>query len=573
MADVKPRDVQVASIGTNTLVLRSRTWDRLKFEVEYARQKGTTANSYLIQAEKNAVIDPPGESFTNIYLRELQQHVYFQKIHYVILGHVNPNRFATLKTLLEYAPQATFVCSKPGAIALKAAFPNQDLNIHVVRDDETLDLGNGHNLQFAFVPTPRHPDALCTYDPATRILYTDKLFGAHLCDDAVFDEQWKQLDEDRRYYFDCLHASQSRQVEAALDKLATFTAKLYAPGHGPIVRYSLSRFNYDYRQWCQQQKTQDLKVALLYASAYGNTTAMAGAIAQGLQQADITVESINCEFTDLADITEAIETSDGFIIGSPTLAGHAPTQIQTALGTVLSTASKTKLAGVFGSYGWSGEAVDMIERKLQDAGYALGFETLRVKFKPTDEVLKQCEVAGTEFAQALRKARKNRSVRQSVVEAQSDRTEQAVGRVIGSLCVLTAKNDETDTGVLTSWVAQATFSPPGLTVALSKSWADDVLTQIGDVFVLNVLKEGRNLRRHFVKPIAPGENRFHDIPTHPAANGCLILEDALAYLECRVHDRMDCGDHWLIYATIDNGKVLEPVGMTAVQHRKTGSYQ
>lgn len=573
MVDVKPRDVQVAEIGTDTLVLRSRTWDRLKFEVEYARQKGTTANAYLIQAEKNAVIDPPGESFTNIFLRELQQHVYLQKLHYVILGHVNPNRIATLKTLLEYAPQVTFVCSKPGAIALKSAFPNRNLTIHTVRDDEVLDLGNGHELRFAFVPTPRHPDALCTYDPATRILYTDKLFGAHLCDDSVFDEQWKKLDEDRRYYFDCLHASQARQVEAALDKLSAFSAKLYAPGHGPIVRYSTSRFNYDYREWCQQQKTQDATVTLLYASAYGNTTAMAGAIAQGLQNAGVTVESINCEFADLTEITEAIEASDGFIIGSPTLAGHAPTQIQTALGIVLSAASKTKLAGVFGSYGWSGEAVDMIERKLQDAGYALGFETLRVKFKPTDEVLQQCEAAGSEFAQALRKARKNRGSRQSVIEGQGDRTEQAVGRVIGSLCVLTAKHGVTHTGVLTSWVSQATFTPPGLTVALSKTWADDALTQPGGAFVLNVLKEGRNLRRHFVKPIAPGENRFADIPTHEATNGCLILDDALAYLECQVRDRMDCGDHWLLYATIDNGKVLEAVGMTAVQHRKTGSYQ
>ena len=59
-----------------------------------------------------------------------------------------------------------------------------------------------------------------------------------------------------------------------------------------------------------------------------------------------------------------------------------PTQVQTALGIVLSTTAKTKLAGVFGSYGWSGEAVDEIESKLQDAGYRLGFETIRVKFNP-----------------------------------------------------------------------------------------------------------------------------------------------------------------------------------------------
>jgi flavorubredoxin len=57
---IPARDVQVALIGPSTLVLRSRTWDRLKFELEYARQRGTTANSYLIQARQTLLIDPPG---------------------------------------------------------------------------------------------------------------------------------------------------------------------------------------------------------------------------------------------------------------------------------------------------------------------------------------------------------------------------------------------------------------------------------------------------------------------------------------------------------------------------------
>jgi len=55
--------------------------------------------------------------------------------------------------------------------------------------------------------------------------------------------------------------------------------------------------------------------------------------------------------------------------------GHMPTQVQTALG-LLSSAAKSKLAGVFGSYGWS-EAVDEIESKLQNAGYRF-FETGQV---------------------------------------------------------------------------------------------------------------------------------------------------------------------------------------------------
>ncbi|HEY9711385.1 MAG TPA: flavin oxidoreductase, partial [Oculatellaceae cyanobacterium] len=130
MQDIKPRDVQVASIGAaDTTVVRSRTWDRLKFEVEYSLQRGTTANSYLIQADKTALLDPPGESFTEIYLQQLQQCIELSQLDYVILGHVNPNRTVTLKALLELAPQAILVCSKPGAVALRTAFPEQDLKI------------------------------------------------------------------------------------------------------------------------------------------------------------------------------------------------------------------------------------------------------------------------------------------------------------------------------------------------------------------------------------------------------------------------------------------------------------
>ncbi|BAZ53918.1 flavin reductase domain-containing protein [Nostoc sp. NIES-4103] len=568
----RPRDVQVTEIGKNTIILRSRTWERLKFEVEYSRQRGTTANSYLIQADKKALIDPPGESFTEIYLQQLAQHLDFTSLDYIVLGHVNPNRRATLEVLLAQAPQVTLICSRPAANTLKTAFPDWESRIQAVRYNDTLDLGQGHELSFITVPTPRWPDGLCTYDPATKILYTDKFFGAHICEDTLFDEDWKALDAERRYYFDCLHAPQAKQVEAALDKLTALGAKFYAPAHGPVVRYSLSRFTYDYRQWSQKQKSQELSVALLYASAYGNTAILANGIAQGLIENGVNVESINCELADPAEITRIVEACDGFIIGSPTLGGHAPTQIQTALGIVLSTAAKTKLAAVFGSYGWSGEAVDVIESKLKDANYRLGFETIRVRFSPTPEILQQCQQAGAAFAQTLKKTKKLRTPRQAVTEAQIDRTEQAVGRIIGSLCVVTTRDGETHKGILTSWVSQATFNPPGIMIAIAQEQNADLMRHPGDKFVLNVLKEGRNVRRYFSRHSALGDNPFANLSTRTALNGSLILNEALAYLECTVQNQLECGDRLLIYAVVDKGEVLENDGVTAIEHRKSGSY-
>jgi flavorubredoxin/flavin reductase (DIM6/NTAB) family NADH-FMN oxidoreductase RutF len=588
---IKPRDVQVAEIGTNTLVLRSRTWDRLKFEVEYARQKGTTANSYLIQGQQTALIDPPGESFTDLFLAELENQVYLQRLDYIILSHVNPNRITTLKRLLDAAPYAKIICSKPAANTLRLILSsqsftlptpreeeaqdlgidygqNQTLAVHIIRDEETLDLSHGHLLQFRFVPTPRHPDAIATFDPTTGILFTDKLFAAHLCEDALFDEAWKPLADDRRFYFDCLHATQALQVEAALDKFAPLTTKMYAPGHGPIVRHSVSVLTLDYRHWCQQQQTQELKALLLYTSAYGNTATLGTAIAKGLTQAGVAVQTLNCEFASPEDIIEAVQTCDGFMIGTPTLAGHPPTQIQTALGLVLSHGNPTKVAGVFGSYGWSGEAVDLVEGKLQDAGYQFGFPTIRVKFKPTAEILNDCEQAGAEFARALNRARKVRAPRQSGVDAQSDRTTQAVGRVTGSLCVVTLKTGHDHYGFLTASVSQAGFTPPAITLAVAKNRPEGGL-EIGEPFVLNILKEGKNLRRPFLKPVAAGENPFETLATSPANNGCWVLTDAIAYLECTIHHRVDCGDSWLLYAVVDTGKLLASNGVTAVNHRKS----
>ena len=566
----KRKDVQVVIIGQETKVLRSRTWDRLKFEVEYSLQKGTTANSYLIQAEKTAVIDPPGESFTQNYLESLQLRLDWHCLDYVILGHFNANRGATLKALLALAPQVTFVCSNPSILTLKDYLKGENFKIRAVKGEDTIDLGSGHQLQFIVTPTPKWPDGLMTYDCKTQILFTDKFFGAHICGDQVADEGWSVYQEDRRFYYDCLHAAQAKQALSTLEKISELTVKFYAPGHGPMVRYGMMELTNLYRKWSQEQTSRDLNVALLYASAYGNTATVAQAIARGVTKAGVAVELINCEIATSNEIKEVIEKCDGFIIGSPTLGGHAPTQIQTALGIVLNTASKDKLAGVFGSFGWSGEAIDFLESRLKDTGYKFGFEPIRVKFKPDDVMIQTCKETGIDFAQALIKSKKRRAPKPSGGNLVSDRTAQAVGRVVGSLCVMSAKRENVTSAMLASWVSQATFNPPGITIAVAKDRALESLTHMGDKFVLNILaEEKKNLQRYFLKPFAPGEDRFIEVETKEANNGCPILIDALAYLECKIANRMECGDHWLVYAVVENGQLLND-GMTAVHFRKTG---
>ncbi|HSM82047.1 MAG TPA: diflavin flavoprotein [Nodosilinea sp.] len=565
-----PRDVQLYAMAAGTTVLRCRSWNRLRFEIEYALERGTTANSYLIQADRTALIDPPGESFSDIFLAALERHIDLYALNYIVLGHINPNRVETLKILLGRLPEVTVVCSNPAALALKDLLPDISPRLRVIRSgDDHLDLGQGHDLQFELVPTPRYPGGLVAFDPYSGVLYSDKFFGAHRCDDAVFDLSWADLLEDRRYYFDCLFAASTRQVLAALGKLAALPYQILAPGHGPVVRYSPRELVQSYRDWSQAQTSQDLSVALIYASAYGNTATIAQALARGITKSGVAVEAINAEQASPDDIKTAVEQSAGFLMGSPTLGGHAPTPIQTALGIVLATASKQQPAGVFGSFGWSGEAIDLLESKLKDGGYTLAFEPLRIKFKPTDVTLKYCEEIGTDFAQSLKKARRAKQPR-----TPASAVEQAVGRIVGSLSIVTARQGEVSSAMLASWVSQASFTPPGFTVAVAKDRAIESLMYPGSGFVLNILAEGRHLglMKHFLKPFAAGEDRFAGVATEEADNGSPILTEAIAYLECTVEQRMECGDHWLVYATVQTGRVLDGNGKTAIHHRKTGTH-
>ena len=54
-------------------------------------------------------------------------------------------------------------------------------------------------------------------------------------------------------------------------------------------------------------KRREISVALLYASAYGNTATLAQAIALGLTKGGVAVKSINCEFATPDEIRTAVE--------------------------------------------------------------------------------------------------------------------------------------------------------------------------------------------------------------------------------------------------------------------------
>jgi len=416
------QSIQVGGIAPNVLALRAQDWGKVKFDIEFSLQHGTTYNSYLILGEQNILIDLPMRTEETTYLQELITVIErqlrmvsvgaqpSQQLDYLILTHVESDVLPSLELLRAAYPSLKIVVSKMGAKFLRDLAPTETLPLEIVEGGDTLTLGQTV-LQFIMAPNARWLDSMFVYLPVRKILCTGKIISTHFCSYSLMDDELELILEDIQHYYNSLLAPHARQVLTALKRIETLEIKIYAPSHGPLFRFYRREVLNLYRRWSEKQLELTEQVALIYVSAYGSTTTLAQAIARGLTKAGIAVEMLDVEQADPTTIQQTIERSAGFIIGSPTISGHAPTPIQTALGVILSSAQTSQLAGVFGSFGWSGEAIDLIERKLLDAGFTLGFPTIRVKFKPTDATLQLCKEAGTDFAQAVRKARQPRRER------------------------------------------------------------------------------------------------------------------------------------------------------------------
>ncbi|MEA5389850.1 diflavin flavoprotein [Cyanobium gracile UHCC 0139] len=594
------RRVITLPVEPGLLCLRGLSPRRLRFEVEYGLERGTTANSFLFQQGASGgapvLVHPPGASFAAPFLEQLALLVPADAPLKVVVSHVNPNRVALLKQLATGWPATVLVASNPGAQVLaelweqqrpgpggEGAAPTDAVplpTIEVVKQETSRTLADGHVLTLLPTPTPRWPGGLIAFEATTGLLMSGKFFAAHLCTEDFAEANRTSTEEDRRYYYDCLMAPMARQVETVVDRLDELPIRTIAPGHGPAIAQSWRSLLADYRRWGESQERASLSVALLYASAYGNTAAIADALSQGVARSGVRVESINCEFAPSEQLLEAIHSCDALLIGSPTLGGHAPTPIVSALGTVLAEGDRAKPVGVFGSFGWSGEAIDLLEAKLRDGGFQFAFDPIRVKFSPDLATLRTLEETGTALGRRLRQQHRQaqrRSTGGGLTESRTNPAIQALGRVVGSLCVVLARKGDGPEAIggamVASWVSQASFSPPGFTVAVAKDRAIESLLHVGDAFSLNVLASGRESgpMKRFLQPFTPGADRLAGLDLDTSPSGQPLLPEALAWLEARVSQRMECGDHWLLYAEALSGDLLDPAATTAVHQRRSGA--
>ncbi|MBD1918797.1 MULTISPECIES: diflavin flavoprotein [Cyanophyceae] len=561
--------VQVEGVADDTTTIRSLDWDRDRFDIEFGLQNGTTYNSFIVRGEKVALVDTSHAKFRELYLKTLTGEIDPKTIDYLLISHTEPDHSGLVRDVLELAPQAVVVGAKV-AIAFLEDLVHRPFERLIVKNGDTLELGNGHTLEFVSAPNLHWPDTIFTYDHKTGVLFTCDAFGMHFCSDAPYDENLELVSPDFRFYYECLMAPNARSVLGAMKRMEALPpVRMVATGHGPLLRYNVAELTGRYQRWSQEKtKAEDL-VAVFYVSDYGYSDRLSQSIARGITKTGVAVEMMDMRSADPQEVTELVARAKGLVVGMPPASGVGARETQTTLGTILAAVHGKQTIGLYESYGGDDEPIDPLANKFQDLELIQSFVPIRIKDNPTEGTYQSCEEAGTDLGQGLAQAGKLKKLKSLDVDL-----EKALGRISSGLYIITAKKGQVSSAMLASWVAQASFQPMGFTVAVAKDRAIESLMQVGDTFVLNILEEGKHLglMKHFLKRFAPGADRFAGVRTRPANNGSPLLADALAYVECEVTSRMEVSDHWIVYCTVHDGKVSDPDGQTAIHHRKVGNY-
>lgn len=558
--------MQTGEIAPDTTTIRSLDWDRDRFDIEFGLQNGTTYNSFLIRGEKIALVDTSHEKFRELYLDTLKGLIEPSQIDYLIISHTEPDHSGLVKDIVQLAPEITVVGSKV-AIQFLEDLVHHPFKRQIVKNGDQLDLGKGHVLEFVNAPNLHWPDTIFSYDAGTQVMFTCDAFGMHYCSDSTYDEDMSAIEADFRFYYDCLMAPNARSVLSALkrmDKLGDVTT--VATGHGPLLLHHVGEWVDRYRRWSKAQAKAETSVIVFYVSDYGYSDRLSQAIARGITKTGVGVEMMDLKSADPQEIQETVSRAGGIAIAMPPAANKAATA---AVSTILAAVKSKQTVGLFESYGGDDEPIDPLLSQFRNLGLKEGFAAIRVKETPSEGTYQLCEEAGTDMGQLLTR---DREIKQR--KSLDSDLDKALGRISGGLYIITAHKGDINGAMLASWVSQASFKPLGLTIAVAKDRAIESLMQVSDRFVLNILEEGnyQALMKHFLKRFPPGADRFEGVKTQTATNGSPILTDALAYVECKVESRMELSDHWIVYATVDAGRVSKADALTAVHHRKVGNY-
>ena len=376
------------------------------FDIILKTANGTTYNAYAVRGSGGvAIIDTVKACFADDFFRKLESVARYDEIRVIVLNHLEPDHTGALPELLRRAPQARLYISTRAKQMLKGLLHGDSLAFTPVTTGDSVSLGD-RTLHFLNTPFLHWPDTQCTWLADAGILFSGDVFGCHFCDARLFNDAVGDFRFSFDYYYAHLMRPFRDRVLQALELIDALPVSLIAPAHGPILRDRPQHYVRRYRDLSistLKNEAGDVKTLLVfYLSAYGNTRVMAEAVAAGAEEVgsagSIRVSLFDLEVGEVSPFVDLIEEADGLVLGSPTINGDAVKPVWDLLSSLTAVGLRGKLGAAFGSFGWSGEAVGMIEDRLRGLKLRVPVKGVRAKLIPTEIELEACRALGRELA-------------------------------------------------------------------------------------------------------------------------------------------------------------------------------
>ena len=376
--------------------------DIVTFDVVMETKYGTTYNSYFINAEKKTVIETVKEKFWDVYIAKLRQVVDPAEIDYIVADHTEPDHSGCVARLLEVAPKAVVV-GTGNAIRYLKELVGHDFPHLVVKDGQTLNLGN-KTLQFIGAPNLHWPDSMMTWLKEDKVLFTCDIFGAHFCHEGIFDDVVGNFDDAFRYYFDVIMKPFSKFMLQAIERIRPLDIEVICTGHGAVLRNDWKKYVALSERYAREALAFPVagRVLVAYVSAYQNTELMAKKIAEGIRlTGNLEVDLCDLEKVTLPELEQKVIEAAGILAGCPTFSQNILLPVYQLFALINPVRDRNKPAASFGSYGWSGEGVKIMDTVMASLKLNVVEEGLAVKFTPHEAVQQQCIEFGRRFGEKM----------------------------------------------------------------------------------------------------------------------------------------------------------------------------
>ncbi len=369
---------------------------------ELTTRRGSSYNAYLITDTKNVLVDTVWGPFQEQLIENIREIIDPAKLDIVVANHAETDHSGSLPAVMRHAPQAELIVSQRGLESVEGHY-HQPWKFRPVKTGDKISIGK-RELVFVEAPMLHWPDSMFTYLTGDAILMPNDAFGQHYANAYRFNDQVNEhelYEEALKYYANILTPFSPMVTKKIEEVLAlNLPVSMIAPSHGIIWRKDPLQIVKKYQEWAAQ--TPEKTAVIVYDSMWEGTRHMAEAIGAGLAAAGVPYRLFYMPTADRNDVVTEIFKARAVIVGSPTFnQGVLPT-ITPIMEDLKGLKFQNKVGAAFGCYGWSGEAVKLIEEHLEKCKIPRVAEGLRAKWQPKPDDLARCRELGSAVARAVK---------------------------------------------------------------------------------------------------------------------------------------------------------------------------